>query len=91
VALAGELVDAGLAACAHREAIRSVYHWQGRRCDDAEVRLTFKVLASRADAAEERLRARHPYDTPMILRRSVLRTNPEYLAWARGRPERTDP
>lgn len=87
VALAGELVEAGLVACAHLENIRSIYRWQAKRCDEREIRLTLKTLSSRADAVEARLRAGHPYETPMILRLPVLRANPEYAAWARAQVE----
>jgi len=80
-AMAKDLVESRLAACAHLEPIRSIYRWQGAVCDESEVRVTFKTTTARADEVHERIRANHPYDTPAILRRTVRAGTAEYFDW----------
>lgn len=87
--LASAVVEAGLAACAHVEGIRSLYRWRDALQDEPEVRVTFKTTAERANALERRLAELHPYDTPMILRRAAVSINPDYLEWARANTRET--
>ena len=82
--LAKSLVEHRLAACVQVEpGLRSHYRWEGRTCDDAEVRLTVKTLP----AARERLLAflaeHHPYDVPQLLWQ-VMQASPAYAEWVRG-------
>jgi periplasmic divalent cation tolerance protein len=81
VALATALVRERLVACANLAACRSIYRWRGEIPDETEVQLALKTLASRAAAAEERLRELHPYETPAILRLPVAAASPSYAAW----------
>jgi periplasmic divalent cation tolerance protein len=91
--MASEVVEARLAACVHVEPIRSFYQWGGLSRDEPEMRLTMKTMDARADALERWLREEHPYDTPMILRRTALGINADYLEWVRSgtRPVRREP
>lgn len=93
VLLARDLVESGLAACANIGSVRSVYRWHGEVRDEAEVQIVFKTTTARADAAESRLRDRHPYDIPAILRLPVLAANDDYANWVASavsdRPEPT--
>ena len=65
--LARMAVERGLAACVQIEAIRSIYDWQGRLCDDCEHRLTFKTSANRLRALSDAVHQAHPYDLPQWL------------------------
>ena len=47
----------------------------------AEVTVLCKTIASRADEAQARLRALHPYEVPEILQIPVSAGWPDYLAW----------
>lgn len=81
-ALAGALVEARLAACVNILApCRSVYRWQGRTENAAEVPVLIKTTAARYAALEAAIRARHPYELPEIVAVPVDRGLPEYLAW----------
>jgi len=81
-ALAGALVERGLAACVTRlPAARSVYRWRGRVCEDAEVQLLIKTTAGREAALLEALAELHPYEEPEILTLSVTGGSPGYLQW----------
>lgn len=80
--LARGLVDKRLAACVNiLPAIRSVYRWRGKICDDAEVLMVIKSLACHYQELESWLLAHHPYDTPEIIALPVSRVSADYLAW----------
>ena len=81
-ALAGALVEARLAACVNILApCRSVYRWQGKTENAAEVPVLIKTTAARYAALEAAIRARHPYELPEIIAVPVVRGLPGYLAW----------
>lgn len=89
-ALAGALVEARLAACASVLApCRSVYRWQGKTEDAAEVPLLIKTTAARYAALEAAIRARHPYELPEIVAVPIQHGLPDYLAWVAA--ETTEP
>lgn len=81
-ALAGAVVERGLAACVTRlPEARSVYRWQGRVCEDTEVQLLIKTTAARQAALLEALAELHPYEEPEVLVLSVTGGSPGYLQW----------
>jgi periplasmic divalent cation tolerance protein len=80
--LAREAVEGRLAACAQvLPGLTSVYRWEGRVQEDAEVLLVLKTTASRLPSVEAWLRRSHPYDTPECLALTPARVEPRYLAW----------
>lgn len=80
--LADTLVERGLAACVTRiPGVRSVYRWQGRLCDDAEVQLLIKTTAALEAALEKAVGALHPYDVPELIFLPVTGGTQEYLQW----------
>lgn len=85
-AAAAELVRAvvseGLAACGTLvPGVRSIYRWKGEICEDAEVLVLFKTLASAVDALTARVVALHPYEVPEVLAVPVSAGLPAYLSW----------
>lgn len=80
-ALAGDLLDAHLAACVQMHAVQSFYVWQGERQQGAEHLLLIKTTLARYPALEAFIEERHPYDTPEILCLPVLAGAGPYLAW----------
>ncbi|HVZ44555.1 MAG TPA: divalent-cation tolerance protein CutA [Ramlibacter sp.] len=82
--LARELIDERLAACVQiEEGLQSFYRWQGRLCEDPEVRLTIKSLPACEDALLAFFAGHHPYETPQFL--SVrMRASPAYARWVRS-------
>lgn len=82
--LARAILGRRLAACVQlEEGLTSFYRWQGRECEEAEVRLTIKTLPECAAALQELLREQHPYELPQFLA-TPMRASPDYLAWVRG-------
>ena len=80
--LADHVVSARLAACVNILApCRSVYRWQGKIEDAAEVPLLIKTTAARYAELEAAIRARHPYELPEIVAVPLSHGLPAYLDW----------
>jgi periplasmic divalent cation tolerance protein len=79
------LVEARLAACVNvLPGVRSIYRWEGRTQDDAEVLMVVKTRADRAAAAAERVVSLHPYEVPEVVWLAVEAGHAPYLDWVRG-------
>ncbi len=81
--IAGRLVDDGLAACVNiLDPIQSIYMWQGKKNNDAEVLL---IVKSRAALFQDQLvpavRSIHPYQVPEIIAVPLLMGSQDYLRW----------
>ncbi|PSB37254.1 divalent-cation tolerance protein CutA [Aphanothece minutissima] len=63
-ALARELLERGLVACASLHPVVSLYHWQGRLERSEEVQLLLKTTPSQLEALRRALGELHSYDTP---------------------------
>jgi periplasmic divalent cation tolerance protein len=82
--LARAILQARLAACVQvEEGLTSFYRWQGKECEDAEVRLTVKTLPGCAPALQALLREQHPYEVPQFLA-TRMEAGEAYYDWARG-------
>jgi len=80
--LARESVERRLAACAQLlPGMTSIYRWEGRVQEDAEVLLVLKTTAARVPQLEDWLRGAHPYDTPECVTLAPARVEARYLAW----------
>ncbi len=80
--IARALVECELAACVTRlPSARSIYRWQGRVEEDAEVQLLVKTTAARQGEAIMKLRELHPYDEPECLVVEVSGGSEGYLRW----------
>ena len=67
--LAGDAVQAQLAACVQVEAIHSHYRWDGQVQQSPEWRLVLKTVPDAVQPLVEWLRSHHPYALPQILMR----------------------
>ncbi len=82
--IARALVEERWAACVNLvPGVRSVYRWEGKLEDEAEVLLVVKTRADRVSGLAERLRALHPYDVPELVALPVEQGLEAYLAWVR--------
>ncbi len=76
------LVEERLAACANvLGPIRSIYWWQGKLEQGAEVALILKTRADLVEKATQRLKALHSYSVPCVIALPILGGNPDFLAW----------
>lgn len=82
--LARALVERRLAACVQLEPIAaSFYRWEGKVCEDPEVRLTIKTLPSMRAAIEVAFRELHPYELPQFVAATQV-ASAAYADWARS-------
>ena len=83
--IAGQLVAEELVACGNiLPGVRSIYRWEGVVCDDPEVLVLFKTLASKVPLVSERILALHPYDCPEVIAVPVDGGSATYLDWVAG-------
>lgn len=84
LALARAAVAGRLAACAQvdEQAVTSVYRWEGRVCEDAEWRVSFKTTSACEPALRALVAAQHPYQLPQWVVEPV-QAAPAYAAWLR--------
>jgi periplasmic divalent cation tolerance protein len=81
-AIARQVVEAGLAACANiLPGMRSIYRWQGAIETAQEAVLILKTTESFAGAAQEKIRSLHPYECPCILQLKTDGGHAPYLQW----------
>jgi len=82
VRIARAVVGESLAACVNIiPGARSIYRWQGKLCDDAEVVALLKTTAARFDALRARVVELHPYDCPEVIALPIDAGHPAYLDW----------
>ncbi|WP_230279539.1 divalent-cation tolerance protein CutA [Croceicoccus sp. Ery15] len=80
-AIAGQLLDERLIACANLLPVRSLYIWNGERGEGRECAALFKTRADLLDRAVARLESLHPYDTPAISGWSCDATGTSMREW----------
>ena len=67
-ALAREILARRLAACVQvEEGLTSFYRWEGRLCEDAEVRLTIKTVPACVERLQALFGEKHPYEVPQFV------------------------
>ncbi len=82
LAVGESLVRDRLAACVNvLPGMRSVYAWKGAVERGAEVVALVKSREGLGTDLTAALKARHPYETPIILQLSVEAADPDTLAW----------
>ena len=82
--LARALMERRLAACVQvEEGLTSFYRWEGRTCEDPELRLTIKTLPSCASALQAFFAEAHPYELPQFLV-TRMQASPAYYDWVRS-------
>ena len=80
--LARKLVRERLAACVNIIGnVTSVYKWEDRIEEDAELLLVIKTRDSRLQDLMDRVAELHPYDVPEILCWRVEKGSRAYLDW----------
>jgi periplasmic divalent cation tolerance protein len=79
------LVSENLAACGTiLPGARSIYRWQEKIEDAAEVVVLFKIPAASEDDFIKRLAELHPYDVPEVISFEPSRVHEAYARWVLG-------
>lgn len=79
--LAGQVVEARLAACVQWFPIRSVYRWKGEMEDEVEFLLLAKTTGELAPDLIDFIEQHHSYDVPEIVVTPILDGLAAYLEW----------
>jgi periplasmic divalent cation tolerance protein len=79
------LVEEGLAACMNLlPAVESIYRWQGKVEEGAEVLGVLKTTADGLQALELRLAALHPYEVPEVVALEPAAVSACYAEWLKN-------
>ncbi len=82
--IARALVEEHLVACVNIiPGLRSIYRWEGKLADDAEVLCVIKTARDRFDQVAARIKALHPYSVPEVIALPVVKGFEPYLDWVR--------
>lgn len=77
-----ELVELGLAACVNiLPGVKSIYRWQDKVEEDAELLLVIKTRAKLLDRLTDKVMTLHPYDLPEVMALPVVGGSAAYLLW----------
>ncbi|MEN7973352.1 MAG: divalent-cation tolerance protein CutA [Verrucomicrobiota bacterium] len=80
--IARSVVEERLAACANiLGAIQSIYWWEGKVCEGAEVGLVLKTSDARKGELIDRIKQLHSYDCPCVVCLPITGGNPDFLDW----------
>ncbi len=85
VLIGKKLVSEGLAACCNIvPGVRSIYTWQGKLSDEAEVLCIFKTKKSLFDRLKKRVKELHSYEVPEVIAIGIDEGLEDYLEWIDG-------
>ncbi|HEX2022721.1 MAG TPA: divalent-cation tolerance protein CutA [Candidatus Thermoplasmatota archaeon] len=79
--IARALVERKLAACANLLPIESVYRWEGRVEESAEVAMFLKTRRARVPEVVRAVEELHPYEVPCVVAFDLVGGAARYLAW----------
>lgn len=80
--VARTLVEEGLAACGQAlPGLTSIYRWEGRIHEEAEVLLLLKTFEDRFEELCARVVTLHPYEVPQVTAVPLAAVHGPYLAW----------
>jgi len=76
------LVEARLAACVNIIGnIRSIYRWEGKIEDEAEVLMIAKTQRHIFDPLSKKVKELHSYAVPEIIAMPIVEGSEDYLKW----------
>lgn len=76
------LIEQKIAACVNIiPQITSIYSWEGKVNEDAEVLLMIKTRKSRVDDLTKFVNVTHPYSTPEVISLPIENGSSTYLDW----------
>lgn len=80
--IATALVEERLAGCVNIvPSIRSIYRWEGKVCDEAEVLLVIKARHDKVPQLTERVKQLHSYTVPEVIALPITEGSADYLKW----------
>ena len=87
-ALAQKLIEQRAAACVQLDApMQSLYRWDGKLCQQSEVRLVIKTTVNAKGRVEQLLAEHHPYQVPQVIWIHAADAPADYAAWVHQQTE----
>ena len=88
LAVAKKLVEARLIACANiYGGVTSVYRWEGKINQSAEVTLIAKTTKKNVGKTITAIKKTHPYALPCVVAYPIANGLPEFLKWVENETE----
>jgi len=82
--IAKTIVEERLAACANIVGgVRSLYRWQGKVEDEAEVLMVIKTRRTLFEQLAGRVKSLHPYSVPEVIALPIIEGLADYTNWIR--------
>lgn len=75
------LLKEKLAACIELKKIESLYSWQGKIENDAEISVAIKTVSKNFDKIAKIIKENHSYKLPQIIAIPLISGTKEYLSW----------
>lgn len=75
------LLEKRLIACGNLYNIESMYWWEGKINDEAEVVLIAKTTKEKFDDIKIEVEKNHPYSVPCIIQIPIINSNESYRNW----------
>ncbi|HMK49224.1 MAG TPA: divalent-cation tolerance protein CutA [Thermodesulfovibrionales bacterium] len=86
--IARALVEGGLAGCVNIvRNIRSIYKWEGKVEDEAEVLMIAKTRQELFSDIEKKVKELHSYTVPEIIAMPIVKGSADYLRWLKDATE----
>ncbi|MDI6727627.1 MAG: divalent-cation tolerance protein CutA [Thermodesulfovibrionales bacterium] len=80
--IAKTIVEKRVAGCVNIvKGIRSIYSWQGKIEDDAEVLMIVKTQRHLFEPLKKRVKELHSYTVPEIIALPIIEGSEDYLNW----------
>jgi periplasmic divalent cation tolerance protein len=80
--IAKAIVEERLAGCVNIvKGIRSIYSWQGKIEDDAEVLMIIKTQRHLFESLKNRVKELHSYTVPEIIALPIIEGSEDYINW----------
>lgn len=80
--IAKTIVEERVAGCVNIvKGIRSIYSWQGKIEDDAEVLMIVKTQRHLFEPLKKRVKELHSYTVPEIIALPIIEGSEDYLNW----------
>lgn len=80
--IARKLVQERIVACANLlPGMTSIFYWEGKAQEEAEVSLLLKTRTELVATVTERVRALHSYSCPCVVALPITGGNPAFLEW----------
>ena len=77
----GLLADHLVACCNLVSPVQSLFHWQGKICDEQEVLIVAKTKTELFEKIIPRTKELHSYEVPEIIALPILAGSDSYLSW----------